>query len=92
MTQVALVRNLVIRWRQLHCLESWPPGCVTCIATLPWIALLALSVGIELVSSSTRVTSVKSQQGVSRTDRRTDGQMDPKIGPQVYLGPIKITI
>ena len=32
---------------------------VTCIATLPWIALLALSISIETVSSSARVTSVK---------------------------------
>ena len=31
-----------------------------CIATLLWIALLAVSVRIELVSSSARVTSVKS--------------------------------
>ena len=38
-------------------------GGATYIATLPWIALLALSVSIELVSSSARVTSVKSQQG-----------------------------
>ena len=53
---------------------------------MPGIALLALSVSIELVSSSARVTSVKSQQGVLRTD----GHPDPKIGPQVYLGPIKM--
>ena len=33
-----------------------------CIATLPGIALLALSVGIDLVSSSARVTSVKFQK------------------------------
>ena len=39
-------------------------GKVTRIATLPWIALLALSVSIEFVSSSARVTSVKFQQGV----------------------------
>ena len=52
---------------------------------------MALSVGIELVSSSARVTSVKSQQGVSLTDGQTSGHPDPKIGPQVYLGPIKIT-
>ena len=39
--------------------------------------LLALSVSIELVSSSARVTSVKSQQGVVRTD----GHPDTKIGP-----------
>ena len=47
---------------------------------------MALSVGIELLSSSARVTPVKFTQGV----RRTDGHPDPKIGPQVYLGPIKI--
>ena len=49
------------------------------------IAILALSVNIELVSSSARITSVKSQQG----GVLTDGHPDPKIGPQVYLGPIK---
>ena len=34
------------------------------IATLPLIALLALSVSIEFVSSSARVTSVKFQKGI----------------------------
>ena len=38
--------------------QSWPPGCVTRIATLPWNAPLVLSVSIEFVSSSPRVTSV----------------------------------
>ena len=52
------------------------------------IALLALSVDIELVSSSARVTSVKSQQGQSVSERHPD----PKIRPQVYLGPIKISL
>ena len=56
--------------------------------TLPWIALLALSVGIELVSSSARFTPVKSTQSLSLS-AVTDGHPDPKIGPQVYLGPIK---
>ena len=28
--QLWLVQNLVIRWRHLHCLQSWPPACVTC--------------------------------------------------------------
>ena len=65
-------------------IASWWPN-LQLILTLPWIALLTLSVGIDLVSSSARVTSVKSQQGVSLTD----GHPDPKIGPQVYLGPIK---
>ena len=50
-----------------------------------YIALLALSVSNELVSSSARVTSVKSAQHESLTD----GQPDPTIGPQVDLGPIK---
>ena len=38
---------------------------------------MALSVSIELVSSSARVTSVKSAKGVSVTD----GHPDTKIGP-----------
>ena len=45
-------------------LALWPLGCITCIVTLPCIALLALSISIELVSSSARVTSVKFQQGL----------------------------
>ena len=48
------------------------------IATLPWIAL---SVCIELVSSSARGTSVRSQQGVVLTHSVTSG-------PQVYLSSI----
>ena len=55
---------------------------------MPWIALLALSVSIELVSSSARVTSVKSY----KRSVVCDGHPDPKIGPQVYLGPIKSTM
>ena len=83
--------------RNLHQSEIWPSDGITCIsykiawlshfiATLPWIALLTLSVCIELVSSSARVTSVNSAKGVGRSD----GHPDPKIGPQVYLGPIKM--
>ena len=61
----------------LHCLRlpywhyqlvlSWylhQPSTLANFQTLPWIALLAFSVSIELVSSSARVTSVKSQKGV----------------------------
>ena len=59
---------------------------VTCTVTLPWIALLESSVGIELVSSSTRVTSVKSAQPSSLTHSLTDGHPDPKIGPQICKG------
>ena len=40
---------------------------------------MALSVSIELVSSSARVTSVKSTQGVGVTE----GHPDTKIGPGI---------
>ena len=69
MALFALVQNLITRL----------PGWVTCIATLPWIVLLALSVSIGLVSPSARVTSVKFTLGPSVTE----------TGPQGHLGPIK---
>ena len=47
---LALVTNLTTRWRHLYQFQFWPPGNVTYVATLPWIALLALSVSIESVS------------------------------------------
>ena len=49
---------------------------------------MALSASIELISSSARVTSVKSHKPLSRSERHPD----PKIRPQVYLGPIKISL
>ena len=48
-----------------------------CIATLPWIALLAFSVNFELVSSSARVASVKFQKGVGQSG----GHLGTKIRP-----------
>ena len=51
-----------------------------CIATLPWIALLALSVSIELVSSSARVTSVKSYKPLVVCLWRTSGPKDRTPG------------
>ena len=45
---LALVTSLATRWRHMHC----------------HIALLTSSVGIEVLSSSARVTSVKSQKGL----------------------------
>ena len=62
MAPLAFVANLTTRWRHLHKLQIWPPDG-TCIATLLWIALLALSVSIDLVSSSARVTSPNQQNG-----------------------------
>ena len=65
--------------------------CIICIATLPWIALLALSVGIEFVSSSARVTSVNFAQVAHSVclllrDKRTHRS------DQGHLGPIKINL
>ena len=70
MAQLALVVNLATRWRHLHQLQIWPP-VIFGIATLPWIALLALSASFEFVSSSARVTSVKFQKGVLLRENRT---------------------
>ena len=55
---------------------------------LIWIALLSVSVGIELLSSSARVTSVKSQQGVGVRETRTH-RLDPGIpgsDKKIHLG------
>ena len=56
---------------------------------MPWIALLASSVSIGLVSSSARITSVKFSLN-KVTQRVSDRHPDPKIEPEVYSGPIKI--
>ena len=45
--------------------QSWPTSWVTFIAILPWNALLTLSVSMELISLSARVTSVKSAKPLS---------------------------
>ena len=65
------------------------PTEATCIAKLPRIALLTTSVGIKLLSSSARVTSVKSTNGLGPLGWSHLHQ-DTKIGPQGHLGPIKI--
>ena len=80
MAQLGLVQNLVIRWHHFQCLQSWPPGCITCIATLPWIALWPVSLSIELVSSSARVTSVKFHKGLGGTHGVTFGPIDRTPG------------
>ena len=59
MAPLALVPVFPTRWGYLHKLQVWSPSSATYILTLPWIALLALSVGIELITSSARATSVK---------------------------------
>ena len=76
--------NLVIRWRHLHCFQSWPPGRVTCIATLAWIAYwhyqLVLSWYLHQPESH-QFSLNKVSDG--RTDRQTDGHPDTKIGPGI---------
>ena len=47
---------------------------------MPWIALLALSVSIDLVSASARVTSVKFQKRDSLSDGQTSGPIDRTPG------------
>ena len=64
-----LVKNLVIGWRLLHWFKSCPQ-VESLSLPLPQNALLALSVSIELVSLSARVTSVKFQQNVR--DKQTE--------------------
>ena len=63
MAPIASIANLAMSWCHKQC-------------TLPITGLLASSVGIELVSSLKRVTSIKSQQGVWPTNN-----MDPNILP-----------
>ena len=53
--------------------------CITCIPSLPWIALLASSVSIKLVSSSARVTSAKFQKGIV-TELERPGPIDRTPG------------
>ena len=56
--------------------QGCPPGWVTCIATLPWITLLTLSVSIKLVSLSARVTSVKFTLGLVHSLLETTRHID----------------
>ena len=44
MAPLALVANLPTRWRYLQWFQSWPPDCISCIATLLyWHYQLVLS-------------------------------------------------
>ena len=65
----------------LHQLQFWPP---LVLSNCMWFALQSSSFLITLVSSSTIVTSSKSAKGIGVSDNQ-----HPKIGPQVYMGPIK---
>ena len=76
-----LFQIVVTRWCHQHWLQFWAPGCFLCtLLALHWIALLALSVIIELVSSSARVTSVKSAQRLRLTHSMTSEPIDQTPG------------
>ena len=49
------------------------------VATLPWNALLALSVSIEFVSSSARVTSINSAKGLLVSDKNKHFDFDAHL-------------
>ena len=84
-TPLALVPNLANMQCHLYWLQFWPQGGATCISykfghqvaplALIWIALL--SVSIALLSSSARVTSVKSAKGQFVRETRTH-RSDPR--------------
>ena len=59
---------MATRWRHLHC-------------HIAWDCPLTSSVGIELLSSSARVTSVKSTKGLSVSDGGTSGHKDRTRSP-----------
>ena len=81
------LRRLLSSLIHCHCYSS-PPSCQpTCVYPIDWNALLALSLSIELVSSSARVTSVKSAQRScthSVRDTRTR-RSDPRYNRVRYL-------
>ena len=81
------LRRLLSSLIHCHCYSS-PPSCQpTCVYPIDWNALLALSLSIELVSSSARVTSVKSAQRScthSVRDTRTH-RSDPRYTWVRYL-------
>ena len=104
MASLTLVANLVTRWRHLHKLQIWPPDGATFIsckfghqmAPLHKSTSLALPHCLELPPwhyqqvLSWYLHQPESHQ-LSQQKWLTYGQPDPTIGPQVDLGPIKMT-
>ena len=78
---LALIQKLVTGLcRYLHWFQIWPPGCIVTLHCLGLPIILALSVFIELVSSSARVTSVKCQKCLERREWRTSEPKDRTPG------------
>ena len=87
--QLALVQNLVISWHHLHCFQSWPPvilALLHCLQLPFWHYQLVLSWYPHQPESH----QLSLHKGLLLTYSLTHWHPDPKIGPQVYLGPIKM--
>ena len=84
MAPLALVANLATRWRHLHCFQSWPTDCITCIATLLYRHYQLSWYPHQPESHQLSLNNVSYSL--------THSHPDTTIGPQVYLGPIKIRI
>ena len=94
MAPLALVANMATRWCHLQKLQIWSPDGATCISLHHLHCLIALNCPLGIISQYW-VGIFISQSHISKVYKRcwthslTDGHPDPKIGPQVYLGPIK---
>ena len=91
MEPLALVANLATRWCHLHYLQIWPPdGIGSKFGHQPKLATrlryLYYYIALDCPIGSYQLSFKKVLEGLS------DGHPDSKIGPQVYLGPIKIPI
>ena len=72
---LALVVNLATRWHHLHWFQSWPPGNVTCIATLPWKPYWNYQLVLSLYLHQLESHQLSLHKWLSYR------QPDPKIGP-----------
>ena len=70
---LAIVTNLATRWRHLYYFELWPPSSATCISFKS--DHHEGHIGIELLSSSASITSLKSAKGLPVNERA--GHLDP---------------
>ena len=95
MAPLALVANLATRW---HWFKIWSSAGATCIPKLVtrlrylhcYICLGLPYWHYQLVLSCYPHQPESHQLSLHKvSEGLTDGHPDPKIGPQVYLGPIK---
>ena len=79
---LALIANLATSWRHLHLLHIWPPGgctnissnfLATCIATLPWIALL------NFISGAHKIFRYWSHSGLKGVKTEEKNWLEQKV-------------